>query len=187
MCTSMCVQVHATLWSVLLFGVILAVNSNAQCLWISYRLWGDYHGCSCKESQHLCDSHRMLWNSQARALSWDAYHLLVLFFPFSWALWFAIHCRCLASPARHHLLWLSLWFLHLCPAFAFFSSLVCFYADSFPNQPSSESAIPRTPVLMTIRGCSTNFIAFLYKAWQKCAHIYIHTNASSESDCRHQD
>jgi len=31
-----------------------------------------------------------------------------------------------------------------------------------------------TPVLATIRGCGTNFIVFLYKAWRKCAHTYIY-------------
>ena len=36
--------------------------------------------------------------------------------------------------SRHHLLWLSLWSLHSCSAYAFISGLVCFYPDPFRNQ-----------------------------------------------------
>jgi len=38
------------------------------------------------------------------------------------------------------------------------------YADPLHNQPSLESAMLRVPVLATMCGCGTNFIAFLYKA-----------------------
>jgi len=38
------------------------------------------------------------------------------------------------------------------------------WATPLHNQPSLESAMPRALVLATIRGCVTNFIAFLYKA-----------------------
>ena len=71
---------------------------------------------------------------------------------------------------RHHLLWLSSFFLHLRPASAFFTGLVCFYADPLHNQSSLESAMPRAPV---IRGCGTNCIMFLCKH-DGSAHIYIY-------------
>jgi len=57
--------------------------------------------------------------------------------------------------ARHHLLWLSLWFLHSRSASAFFSGRVCFYADPLNNQPCLELAMPHAPVLATICGCIT--------------------------------
>ena len=101
-----------------------------------------------------------------------------LCFQDSWALWFAIRCRCLANHCSASS---PLTFLQLHSASALFSGFVCFYADPLHNHPSLESAMPRAPVLATICGCGTNFIAFLYKAQQKCAHIYIYANTSSES------
>jgi len=92
-------------------------------------------------------------------------------FPVSRALWFAIRCRCLTSHCSASS---PLWFLHSCPASAFFSGLFCFYTYLLHNQPSLESAMLRAPVLTTIRRCGANFIAFLYKAWWKGAHTHTH-------------
>jgi len=102
----------------------------------------------------------------------NAYHLLVPLFSSCMGCMHGLPYAAIAwqVTTQHHLLWLSLWFLHSCSASAFFSGFVCFYADPLHNQPS---------LLATIHGCGTNFIAFLYKAWRKCAHIYIQTLAQN--------
>jgi len=43
-------------------------------------------------------------------------------------------------------------------------SFLDFYTDPLHNQPFWESAMLHALVLVTIRGCIANFIAFLYKA-----------------------
>ena len=99
-----------------------------------------------------------------------------LCFPVSRALWFAIRCRCSASrrsaSSPSPLTFFMIPSLVLCLCFLFQSCLLLRWSP-LHNQPSLESAMPRAPVLATIRGCVTNFIAFLYKAWRKCAHVYI--------------
>jgi len=104
-----------------------------------------------------------------------------LCFPVSWALWFAICCRCLASR-RSVSSPLTLWFLHSHSASAFFSDLVCYYADPLHNQPSLESAIlcgrcsqQYTDAVLTLlhsfikRDGSVHIYIYIY------IHTYIHT------------
>jgi len=108
------------------------------------------------------------WEKQAS----NAYHLLVpLFSSFTGSV--VCHTLPLFGTFPLGIIWLSLRFLHSCSASAFFSGFVCLYADPLHSQPSWESAMPHTPVLTTIQ-CGTNFIAFLYKTWQKCTHINIY-------------
>ena len=86
----------------------------------------------------------------------------------------------------HHLLWLSLWFLHLNSASAFFSGLVCF------------TLIPSTTIHLWNQPCCarrclrqytdaelTLLCSLIKRDWSKCAHV--HTNTSSESNFCHQD
>ena len=97
-----------------------------------------------------------------------------LCFPVSRALWFAIRCRCSVRrrSASTPLTFFMILSLALCLCFLFQSCLLLHW--SLHNQQSLESAVPRVPVLTTIHVCVTNFIAFLCKAWRKCAHIYIY-------------
>ena len=98
--------------------------------------------------------------------------------PFTGSVRFAIRCRCLVSrrSASSPLTFFMIPSLALCPCFLLQSCL--FFADPVHNQ-------PRAPLLKIIRGCGTNFIAFLsnfiaffYNAsvtgGRKCAHIYIY-------------
>ena len=94
-----------------------------------------------------------------------------LCFPVSRALWFSIRCHCLESC---HSASSPLWFLHSRSACAFFSGLVCFYADPLHNQPSLLSAMPHAPALTTIHRCGTNFIAFLYTEVPTYTYIYMY-------------
>ena len=85
----------------------------------------------------------------------------------------AIRCHCLAS---HHLTSSPLTFLMipslaLCLCFLFRSCLL--FRWSPPQSAILESAMLCAPVLVTICGCGPSFIAFLYKARWKCAHIDI--------------
>ena len=105
-----------------------------------------------------------------------------LCFPVSRALWFAIGCRCSVSrrSASSPLTFVMILSLALCLCFLFQSCLHLRWSP-LHNQKSLESAMPRAPVLATIHGCVTNFIAFLYKVERKCAHIYIYIQTLAQN------
>ena len=101
-----------------------------------------------------------------------------LCFLVSWALWFAIRCHCLVS--------------HLCDPFTRALPLLSFpVLSAFTLIPSTISHLWNQPC--SARRCSWQYadaVLTLLRSFIKCdgsAHIYIHTNASSESDCCHQD
>jgi len=97
-----------------------------------------------------------------------------LCFPVSQAPWFAIRCCCLVSHrlASFPLTFFMIPSFTLCLCFLFWSCLLLCWSPP-------QSAMPRAPVLATIHRWGTNFIVFFI--------VYTHTNASSESDCHHQD
>ena len=104
----------------------------------------------------------------------NAYHLVIpLFSSFTGS----VVCHILPLFGKSPLSIISFWlydsFTCALPLLSF-SGLFCFYTDPLHNQPSLESTMSCTPVLATIRGCCTNFIVFLYKAWWKCTPIYIY-------------
>ena len=95
--------------------------------------------------------------------------------PVSQALWFAIRCHCLAS--RRSASSPLIFFMISSPALC-----LCFLFRSCPptinhlwNQPC------HAPMLTTMHRCGANFIVFLYKAWRKCAHIYIQMLAQNRT------
>jgi len=95
----------------------------------------------------------------------NAYHLLV---PLSSSFMGSVVCHTLPLFGKLPLSIISFDFLYDSFTHALFSGLVCIYTDPLHIQPSLESAMPRVPVLTTIRGCSTNFTVLLCKVWWKC-------------------
>ena len=113
--------------------------------------------CEAKLTVLKFDRRKQRFYRKKRANS--AYHLLVPLFS---SFMDSVVCHMLPLFGKSLLGIISFGFLydffHSHSASAFFSGFVCFYTDPVHNQPSLESAMPRAPVLETIRRCGTNVL-----------------------------
>ena len=68
-----------------------------------------------------------------------------------------------------------------CLCFLFRSCLLLRWSAPSTISHLLKSAMPHPPVLTTICGCVTDFIAFFYKGWRKCVHIYIYIQTLAQN------
>ena len=127
------------------------------------------------------------WNIYRKKRANNAYHLLLSSFS---SFIGSVVCHTLPLCGKSPFSIISFDFPSLPLCLTFFSGLVCFYADPLHNQPSWNQPCHAHRCSRELADMVLTLLRSIIKhegSAHRYLYIHIHTNASSESDCCHQD